>query len=143
MTSGSEETNNKSTNPSSQNSSFDHLQQVRKPEEFNSEYNSHFAPVQAPQPTGFMYNANGVVQPQAGPNYGSSPPTNGFNYPQRQQQQPGSMGPPTFSPNNPRVPIKLNGGASGSNDYGFAELEQSPSKKRGSWLKRAFSKKDK
>ena len=143
MTSGSEETNNKSTNPSSQNSSFDHLQQVRKPEELNSEYNSHFSPVQAPQPTGYMYNTNGAPQPQTGPSYGSSHPTNGYNYPQRQQQQLGSMEPPTSPPNNPRVPIKLNGGQSGSNGYDFAELERSPTKKRGSWLKRAFSKKDK
>ena len=143
MTSGSEETNNKSTNPSSQNSSFDHIQQVHKPQVFNSEYNSHFAPVSAPQQTGFMNNPNGH-QVQAGPSYDTSPPTNGFNYPPRQQQQPGSMGPPVAPPNNPRVPIKLNSGTSGAaDDYGFAELEKSTSGKRKSWLKRAFSKREK
>ena len=157
MNSGSEDYN-KSTNPSSQNSSFDRIQQLRNKQDDvpSSEYNSHFAPVAVPQHTGFMYNEN-TQENQGGPVRANG----GYDYYQQvqqqqqqrqrqqqqmqQQQQAGAMGPPAVSrPNNPNKPIQLNsnGGSAAYGDENGYGLEKSPSKKRGSWLKRAFSKRN-
>jgi hypothetical protein len=118
MTSGSEEYN-KSTNPSSQNSSFDQLQQIRNKQQDHSQDNSYAneinfgqQPVQEP------------LQPYAMDN-------------NRYGQGMGPQLPPKgFVPapaNNPRQPIKL--GNSG-------EITPPASPKRQSWIKRRFSKRN-
>lgn len=143
MTSGSDE-NSKSTNPSSQNSSFDHLHQMhmRKPDEYPqempSEYDAQFAPLNAPQPLGGMY--NGPQYPNGHGNSNDVYDRNG-NYNYQPQQQSSPMAPPkNATPNNPRVPIKLNTGAGGPPEDEFDFSGPSPGGRRKSWLKRAFSK---
>ena len=163
MTSGSEDYN-KSTNPSSQNSSFDRIQQLRNKQDDvpSSEYNSHFSPVAVPQHTGFMYNENGnnaqdihggPVRANGGQDYYQQVQQQQLQrqrsqqqQQQMQQQQAGVMAPPApmRAANNPNKPIQLNsngGGTSYGDENGYG-LEKSPTKKRGSWLKRAFSKKN-
>lgn len=126
MTSGSDEYN-KSTNPSSLNSSFDQLHQIRKPE---SQYanDMNFAPVQAPKPYAQYTIQNGNVNAQ---------------YPQQMHQVPTGPPPPPkhFAPNNPKQPIKLNGSSSGA-PSDLADLSPSKSTKRQSWLKRKLSRKE-
>lgn len=126
MTSGSDE-NGKSTNPSSQNSSFDQLHQLRKPEDQSYDgqngYNGNFSPVSPPR--------------QYGPPYGG--PQNG-NY-AIQQRGPAPPPPKEYVPNNPRVPIKLNSGSGGAQEF-ENELKKTPSPKRQSWFKRKFSRRD-
>lgn len=128
MTSGSEE-NAKTTNPSSVNSSLDHIQPYRKPEEIMSQMNSYGSNNSTITPYGhqaaFNQNGNGPMQ------NGSSHMRNG-------------SAPMSALPvNNPRVPIKLN-----SSSMTQAELEAEAAKlspvkeKRKSWLKRRFSRRD-
>ena len=138
MTSGSDETPSKSTNPSSQNSSFDRLHQLRKPEEGLSEYDMAFAPMNAPQPTGFMYNPNDSQAQRS--DYGG--PQVGYGYPQQMSRGPAL--PPTQAnmPNNPRIPIRLNSGSGAPPPEGDYGLKQSPSTKRQSWIKRRFSRRN-
>jgi hypothetical protein len=117
MTSGSEEYG-KSTNPSSQNSSFDQLHQLRKPEDFSPDNPyanelkfSHHAAMN----TGFTpYNMNDGM-------YGHD-----------------TVPVKNFAPNNPRQPIKLD---SGPSDNTFsAGGSPTPAQKRQSWIKRRFSR---
>jgi hypothetical protein len=119
MTSGSEEYN-KSTNPSSQNSSFDQLQQFRnKPDEYmqDSPYAKeiHFnqtspAQLMPAYDTG-DYSYGQKVTPTAGSTKGYNPP----------------------AVNNPRQPIQLNGVSHG-------QITPPTSPKKQSWIKRRFSK---
>ena len=156
MTSGSDE-NSKSTNPSSLNSSYDHLHQMQMRKQENHAYENQysndisFAPVSPQQPyanynapavNGNAHQQNGNTHvrdydpysvPIAGPSnanghYGAPrPPPEGMN-------PPNGLNPGTFNPpaNNPKVPIKLNS----PNSPPVVE-----EKKRRSWLKRTFSRK--
>jgi len=138
MTSGSEDYG-KSTNPSSQNSSFDRLQQLRKPEEYQqeilSEYGAHFAPISTPRP---LAPWNSDEQNQIGTSGYQKETSNqngSFSHAQQRDPiQPLKVG----GPSNPRVPIKLNSGTGGSPEADCGP--KSGSTKRSSWIKRAFSK---
>jgi len=127
MTSGSEE-NAKTTNPSSVNSSVDHIEAYRKPGDIMAGMNSYGSNSHG-QP---MQNGNGQMQN----GYGQM--QNGNSH-MRNGNAPMMSLPPA---NNPRVPIKLGPSMSA------AELEAeaaklSPAKeKRKSWLKRRFSRRN-
>jgi hypothetical protein len=119
MTSGSEEFG-KSTNPSSQNSSFDQLHQLRtKPEDFPQE-NPYAKEIQFNQgpptqllPYGMREGSHGQqVQAPAAPSKQSAP----------------------LPANDPRQPIKLNGMST------TADITPPASPKKQSWIKRRFSK---
>ena len=125
MTSGSEEYT-KSTNPSSQNSSYDKLHQLRtKPEEFPQENPyakeiqfNHVSPTQPFSPYDVDHRT-GQITPPAAPSKGFVQlPANGFAQPPA---------------NNPKQPIKLNGTTT-------AEITPPTSPKKQSWIKRRFSK---
>lgn len=130
MTSGSDE-NSKSTNPSSLNSSYDQLHQVRKPAD------NYYQQQQQPQKNQYADEMDfaPVGQPKAYDQYGRSEYGQQYGGPVR--------GPPAPPPkaNNPRVPIKLDGGSS----MPTATLSKTNSGegKRQSWIKRKFSKKEK
>lgn len=117
MTSGSEEYG-KSTNPSSQNSSFDQLHQLRKPEEFSPD-NPYANELKFSHPAAMNkaftpYNMNDGM-------YGQD-----------------TVPVKSFAPNNPRQPIKLD---TGTSDNTFsAGSSPSPPQKRQSWIKRRFSR---
>jgi hypothetical protein len=137
-TSGSEDYG-KSTNPSSQNSSFDRLNQLRKPEEYQqeilSEYGAHFAPINTPQPLAPWNNNEQNQIGTFGHQNERSNQNGSFSHAQRRNPiQPPKVG----GPSNPRVPTKLSSGTGGAPeaDYG----QKSGPTKRSSWLKRAFSK---
>ena len=134
MTSGSEE-NAKTTNPSSVNSSVDHIEPYRKPGDIMAGMNSYGSnPHGQPMQNGNGQMQNGYGQMQNG--YGQM--QNGNSY-MRNGNAPMMSLPPA---NNPRVPIKLGPSMSA------AELEAeaaklSPTKeKRKSWLKRRFSRRN-
>jgi hypothetical protein len=120
MTSGSEEYG-KSTNPSSQNSSFDRLHQLRtKPDEYVQE-NPYAKEIQFDQVSPALPFAP----------YGRGDMGYG------QQMPPPAIPPKDFGPtgaNNPRQPIKLNP----STNMGVITPPASPKKQ--SWIKRRFSK---
>jgi hypothetical protein len=139
MTSGSDE-NGKSTNPSSLNSSFDHLHlQQRKPEpqshenQYSNEIN--FAPVSSQQ----LYSNYAAANHNAHEMNGDTQVRDYDPYSTQGGPSNGSYGPPRppvkdFRPlqgNNPRQPIKLT-----------ANQPVSPpvQEKRQSWLKRTFSR---
>jgi len=121
MTSGSDE-NGKSTNPSSQNSSFDQLH-LRKPEEpvYDNPYVNelNFSPI-SPQKPYLPYAAPSDNHGQD--NFQGPPPP----APARE-----------YVPNNPRQPIKLNGSASGPPP---SEADLNKAEKKPSWIKRRFSR---
>ncbi len=127
MTSGSEE-NAKTTNPSSVNSSVDHIEPYRKPADIMAGMNSYGSSNSYGHP---MQNGNGQMQNGYGQQNGNAP--------MRNSSAPMMSPPPA---NNPRVPIKLGSSMSA------AELEAeaaklSPAKeKRKSWLKRRFSRRN-
>ena len=131
MTSGSDE-NSKSTNPSSQNSSFDQLHTLRKPAmgDEHGQYDGQ---------NGYNGNFSSVSPARGYGPYGGSPQHNGnYGYPQQQQGSP--LPPPKpAAPNNPRVPIKLGGGPSTQEEF-EADFKRSASTKRKSWFSRKFSK---
>ena len=139
MTSGSEE-NAKTTNPSSVNSSSDHIQPYRKPGENGYEgsqmtsYGSNAANSTAMpygRPPQFMQNGNALMQ-----SFNASP--NGYGGIQNGN---GPISPPPA--NNPRVPIKLNSSSLTTEQLAAeAAVFSPPKEKRKSWLKRRFSKKD-
>lgn len=132
MTSGSEE-NSKSTNPSSQNSSFDQLHMLRKPGIEEASYDGQ---------NGYNGNFSSVSPARGTGPYGGSPGQNGnHGYPQLQKG--GPVPPPKTAPtNNPRIPIKL-GGNSATQEEFEADFKRSASTKRKSWFSRKFSKSDK
>ncbi|KAJ9615431.1 hypothetical protein H2200_001506 [Cladophialophora chaetospira] len=117
MTSGSEEYG-KSTNPSSQNSSYDQLHKLRtKPEDF---------PQENPYAKEISFN-------QVSPTPAFSPYGMGHGH-RGQQITPPPVPSQHFLPpstNNPRQPIKLNS---------TAEITPPTSPKKSSWIKRRFSK---
>ncbi|EXJ88257.1 hypothetical protein A1O1_05187 [Capronia coronata CBS 617.96] len=128
MTSGSDEYS-KSTNPSSQNSSFDQLHQLRKPEDYPSE-NAYANEMRF----------NGAIPPKPFSPYGMHNAVNG-----QEIASPPSMQPQQFPPNNPRQPIKLNGSPSdppfnGTSSSGPTTPPATPKKQ--SWIKRRFSRRD-
>lgn len=124
MTSGSDE-NSKSTNPSSQNSSFDQLHQVRKPDDYayESPYANElkFSPVSPQKP----YSPGGMSETAYGQDTSQGPP------------------PPVseYIPNNPRQPIKLNSEVSPPPPTA-TDLRGSTPPKKQSWIKRRFSRRD-
>ena len=122
MTSGSEDYG-KSTNPSSQNSSFDQLHQVRKPEDYSQ---------------GNPY-SNDITFNQVSPTKPFSP------YALNDSSDGQDFAPPPipakqFAANNPRVPIKLN---SSPTDQYVQSPEPTTSPKKQSWIKRRFSRREK
>ncbi|OAL37493.1 hypothetical protein AYO20_03342 [Fonsecaea nubica] len=123
MTSGSEEYG-KSTNPSSQNSSFDQLHQLRtKPEDFTPEnpYANEikFNQVSPTKPlTSYGFGEDHYGQEMAPP----AIPSKGFALP---------------PPNNPRQPIPLN-----SSPTEMTSPTNAASPKKQSWIKRRFSRRD-
>ncbi|KIW83476.1 hypothetical protein AYO21_04796 [Fonsecaea monophora] len=123
MTSGSEEYG-KSTNPSSQNSSFDQLHQLRtKPEDFTPEnpYANEikFNQVSPTKPlTSYGFGEDHYGQEMAPP----AVPSKGFALP---------------APNNPRQPIPLN-----SSPTDMTSPTNATSTKKQSWIKRRFSRRD-
>lgn len=121
MTSGSDEYG-KSTNPSSQNSSFDrlHQMQMRKPDEYNNHYDNDAQYAQ--------HHGSGMRGAYPGGH------DNDFNQP------PARAGPPA-APNNPKQPIKLNGANSGPPPT-QADFQRAMPEKRQSWIKRKFSKRE-
>ena len=156
MTSGSDE-NSKSTQPSSLNSSFDHLHQMQMRKQENQVYDQYnndinFAPVSSPhQQLHNHFNnghaANGNVQVRDYDPYGGNMNGNAYGGPPRPPVKDNygagavasgsgyGAGPgPSQQANNPRVPIKLNASAS--------ETEPRQEEKRKSWLKRTFSRKN-
>lgn len=135
MTSGSEDYG-KSTNPSSQNSSFDRLHQMhgRKPDEYG-----HYDEIQPVQPP------NGYGQyPQYGGYQNQNPNMNGYANGQINGQMNGQMqrgGPMPPAANNPRIPIKLTTSNSGPPPT-MADLNKELPAKRQSWFKRKISRRD-
>jgi hypothetical protein len=139
MTSGSEE-NAKTTNPSSVNSSSDHIQPYRKPGENgydgyqmtsygSNATNSTITPYG--RPPQFMQNGNALMH-----NFNALPNGHGG-----MQNGNGPIAPPPA--NNPRVPIKLNSSSLTADQLAAEAAALSPPKeKRKSWLKRRFSKRD-
>ena len=146
MTSGSEE-NAKTTNPSSVNSSSDHIQPYRKPGENGYEgsqitsYGSN-ATSSTITPYGrppFLQNVNGNGIGNGNAlmlNFNASPKGHAG-----MQNGNGPISPPPA--NNPRVPIKLNN-SSLTTEQVTAETAalSAPKEKRKSWLKRRFSKRE-
>lgn len=128
-----------STDPSSENSSIDRVQQAPKPD-LSEQYGfSGFGG--APQYQGPILEEHGQDSPGYGqPGYGQSHTTAGGGFPFQGNGVPPPPPPPhQRSPkhNAPRTPIKLGGSA--------APVQASPpppasSEKRRSWLKRRFSK---
>jgi hypothetical protein len=142
MTSGSEE-NAKTTNPSSVNSSSDHIQPYRKPGENGYE---------GSQMTSYGSNAtSSTITPYGRPSFLQNGNGNGnalmlnFNAPPNgyagMQNGNGPISPPLA--NNPRVPIKLNN-SSLTTEQVAAETApfSAPKEKRKSWIKRRFSKRE-
>jgi hypothetical protein len=141
MTSGSEE-NSKTTNPSSVDSSSDHIQPYRKPVENGYEgsqmtsygsnaTNSTITPYG--RPPQFMQNGNGngnsLMQNFNALSNGHGALQNGN----------GPFVPPPA--NNPRVPIKLNSSPMTPEQLANeAAAISAPKEKRKSWIKRRFSK---
>jgi hypothetical protein len=139
MTSGSEE-NAKTTNPSSVNSSSDHIQPYRKPVENGydgSQMTSYGSNATSStitpygRPPQFMQNGNALMQNFNALSNGQGAMQNGN----------GPFVPPPA--NNPRVPIKLNS-SSFTPEYHAAEPASmsAPKEKRKSWIKRRFSKRE-
>jgi hypothetical protein len=139
MTSGSEE-NAKTTNPSSVNSSFDHIQPYRKPGENGYE---------GSQMTSYGSNAtSSTITPYERPPFLQNEIWNGnalmlnFNAsPNGMQNGNGPISPPPA--NNPLVPIKLNN-SSPTTERDAAETAAlpAPKEKRKSWIRRRFSKRE-
>jgi hypothetical protein len=131
MTSGSEE-NSKSTNPSSQNSSYDQLHMLRKPGMEETGYDGQ---------NGYNGNFSSVSPARGNGPYGGAPGQNGnYGY---SQPQGGPVPPPKPAPpNNPRLPIKL-GGSPVTQEEFEADFKRVASTKRKSWFSRKFSKSDK
>ena len=144
MTSGSDE-NGKSTNPSSLNSSYDHLHQMQMRKQENlththDQYNNDtsFAPV-SPQQMNNYSNFNGNAHQQNGnthvrdydPYSGPSGSGSNGNYGVPRPPPKEYVAPPV---NNPQQMIKF----SGSSGPGSPPTEP----KRKSWLKRTFSRKN-
>jgi len=121
MTSGSEEYG-KSTNPSSQNSSFDQLHQPRK----NDEY-----ALENPYGTDIKFHQMSPTKPFSPYNM-----TDG-NYSQ-EITPPLAIPAREYAPNNPRQPIRLN--SSTSDAPSDPTISTSPKKQ--SWIKRRFSRRD-
>lgn len=142
-TSGSEE-NSKTTNPSSVNSSLDHIQPYRKPGENGYEgsqmtsygsnaTNSTITPHGRPSPFVQNGNGNGNTLMQ---NFNAS--SNGH---AAMQNGNGIFVPPPA--NNPRVPIKLNSSSMTPQQLeAEAAAMSAPKEKRKSWIKRRFSKRE-
>jgi hypothetical protein len=140
MTSGSEE-NAKTTNPSSVNSSFDHIQPYRKPGE-----NSY----EGSQVTSYGSNTtSSTITPYARPPFlqnwnedalmlNFDAPPNGY---AGMQNGNGPISPPPA--NNPQVPIKLNNSPPKTEQVAAETAAlPAPKEKRKSWLKRRFSKRE-
>lgn len=127
MTSGSEDYG-KSTNPSSQNSSFDQLHQLhqlRKHDDFGGD-NPYANEIRFNQvPPNKPFAPSDLNNGHYGPATASPPPVPGHSY----------------APNNPRQAIKLNGPSSDDPDAGAGAVSPT-SGKRQSWIKRRFSRRD-
>lgn len=123
MTSGSEDYG-KSTNPSSQNSSFDQLHQLRKPEEY---------PQESPYANDIRFNQ--VYQDKPFSSYGGTDGNYSHEVSSPHQISPNDYVPPPV--NNPRQPIQLNGSP---NDPSDSNTGSPP--KRQSWIKRRFSRRE-
>lgn len=119
MTSGSEEYG-KSTNPSSQNSSFDQLHQLRKPDDFGPE-NPY---------------ANEIKFHNVSPTKPFSPAAHDGHFGQELPSPPQIPTQGYPPPNNPRQPIKLGGSPSESVSH---PVDPNSAKKQ-SWIKRRFSR---
>jgi hypothetical protein len=122
MTSGSEDYG-KSTGPSSQNSSYDRLHQLRKPDDY---------PADNPYANDMMVN-NGSTNR-------SFPSPYGVENHYGQDMTSGPAPPVQYPVNNPRKPIKLD---SSPSDVPFnTNTVTSPSTKKKSWLGRRFSRRE-
>lgn len=133
MTSGSEE-NAKTTNPSSVNSSLDHIQPYRKQDDGTNmaSYGSNNSTM-APHGSGPPFMQNGM---QNGNGHGSMQNGNSHT---RHANAPMAAAPV----NNPRVPIKLNSGTMSQAELDAEAAKLSPMReKRKSWIKRRFSKRE-
>jgi len=120
MTSGSEDYN-KSTNPSSQNSSYDQLHQLRT--KTQQEY-----PPENPYANEIQFNQVSPTEPFSPQNLNDA----------SQEMAPPNVRHPGYTPpvvNNPRQPIKLDTGVTAG------EITP-PSSPRKSWIKRRFSRKE-
>lgn len=128
MTSGSDDYA-KSTNPSSQNSSYDQLHQLRKPDEYSPD-----------NPYANEIRFNGMS-----PHKLISPYAVNNGYHGQEAASPPQGQPNQYAPNNPRQPIKLNGSPSdppfnGTTSSASSATATTP--KRQSWIKRKFSRRD-
>jgi len=121
MTSGSEDFG-KSTNPNSQNSSFDQLHQLRRPDDVGVEnpYANEIKFNQVPPSKPFAPYDMNTGRPV--PANASPPPVPGHGH----------------TPNNPRQAIKLNG----PSDASFDEASPTTPTKKQSWIKRRFSRRE-
>lgn len=144
MTSGSDEAG-KSTNPSSLNSSYDHLHQMQMRKQENHAHDHQhnndisFAPANYNAVNGNTLQQNGNTHVRdydpyssAGPSKGHYPPDGNYTTPQPHTQG-YSAAPPNDTHrmiSNPRMPIKLNSAGS----------PPPMQDKRKSWLKRTFSR---
>ncbi|KAJ9641151.1 hypothetical protein H2204_002829 [Knufia peltigerae] len=120
MTSGSEEYG-KSTNPSSQNSSFDQLHQLSRPKLDGNDRN--YSP-ENPYANELKFSQPAVTNKPFAP----------YNMNDGMYAQ--NSVPVNMAPNNPRQPIKLGGSGDGMDSP-----PESPQKKQ-SWIKRRFSRRD-
>ena len=126
-----------STDPSSENSSIDRIQQAPKPD-LGEEYGfSGFGG--SPQFQSPILEEHGLGAPAYGqPGYGQSQisPSNG--YPYQGNSGPPPPPPPPHKETSPRVPIRL--GNSSDPSWGSSDVQPQVGEKRKSWLKRRFSR---
>ena len=133
-----------STDPSSENSSIDRIQQQPKPDLGEAYGFSGFGG--APQFSGPILEEHGHDSPSYGqPGYGQSQRTPGIGYPYQ-----GNIAPPAPPPHAvpkeyvQRAPIKLGSQSGRVRDFDAPRFSGRPEtgEKRQSWLKRRFSKKE-
>ncbi|RMZ76140.1 hypothetical protein DV738_g5119, partial [Chaetothyriales sp. CBS 135597] len=146
MTNGSDAENGKSTNPSSLNSSYDQIYQLRKPDNYGSQPRQHEQLKNHPYANDQSFggwNHDNYRGGRSGPNghHQQNPSYGGGAY--GGPVQPGPAPPPKESSvtiSSPRQPIKLDGGATNSSMPPTAPIA-APEGKKGGWLKRTFSRK--
>lgn len=162
MTSGSEGENNKSTNPSSLNSSFDHLYQMRNKQEDHANENMNidigtFSPVTPPKPFNPYYNRVTSMALQNG--NGNTPSPKPLPYNPNNPFRNAGGGPPTpnsipsqsnalatnnrYARNAPAARPDAGTGQGTPDRRGDLRKTASKSEKRLSWFKRTFTRQEK